>query len=134
MIIGVGIDAVEVSWVNKQLEIEGWREEVFSPAEVAYCESKRYPARHYGARLAAREAFLKALGTGAVTIDEFRLVWVDRRDNGQPFLKVEGAPAERMAERGIAATHLSMSHTASIATAVVLLESTSAPPDISGVG
>jgi holo-[acyl-carrier protein] synthase len=65
MIEGLGIDIIEVKRVQKRIEAEkGFREYVFSSAEIAYCEKKTNKYEHYAARFAAKEAFLKALGTG----------------------------------------------------------------------
>lgn len=113
-IIGYGVDIVEVARIASMLETHGQRfvERVFTEAEQAYAESgKRRRVERYAARFAAKEAVLKALGTGwrdgiAWTDIEIRL-----RPSGQPFVVLSGRCAEIAAAAGIDSWQVSLSHT-----------------------
>jgi len=121
MILGIGIDLCDVERVERLLERdrERFARRVFSEGERGYCEGRRRPAIHYAARFAAKEAFLKAVGTG------WRLGWreveVVRGPSGRPELSVHGAAAEIAARRGVRRIHVTLTHTAEIAAAVVVL-------------
>lgn len=122
MIFGVGIDHIEVARVRKQVESQHFRERVFAPEEIAWCESKRRSAEHYAARWAAKEAFFKALGTGWREGMEWTEVAVVNDDLGKPSLLLRGKAAEMAEERNISAQHVSLSHLKVTACAVVILE------------
>jgi holo-[acyl-carrier protein] synthase len=64
MIVGIGVDLFSVTRAEDEIDRpdHGMRDQVFTPEEIAYCESKRYPGQHYAARFAAKEAVFKALG------------------------------------------------------------------------
>src|ERR1700742_3006795 len=123
MIIGVGMDMIEVDRVATRIAKEqGFRELVFSPAEITYCAAKARPAEHYAARFAAKEAFFKALGTGWAAATAFNEVIVLPDERGAPQLILEGTTAETLKERGIGHIHVSLTHLAATAAAVVILE------------
>src|SRR6188768_3660867 len=85
MIVGVGIDIIEVSRVAEKIGREnGFRENVFSAAEIAYCESQSDKAQHYAARFACKEAFLKATGMGLLMGTTLRDIEVTSNDQGKP--------------------------------------------------
>jgi len=120
LILGVGIDLVPVS---RFAGLEpGDLDASFTPGEIAYCLTKRYPARHLAARFAAKEAYLKALGSGARTPGEFLLVEVTLDEPGAPSLVASEGIARRAELRGVTAAHLSLTHTGDMAAAVVILE------------
>lgn len=140
MILGVGNDILDVARVRRQIRSDGpdIREQLFTPGEIRYCEGKRYPARHYAARFAAKEAFFKALGKGQRDGLSWRDVEVIPDPAGKPEIVLSGE-ALRAAERlGVAHALLSLSHTANLAMASVILEgdpaSHPAPPAESAVG
>jgi len=115
MIVGVGIDVVDVDRFAATLErTPSLRERLFTPAELAR------PIASLAARFAAKEALAKALGAPA------GLHWVDaevRTDtSGRPTLELTGSVARRAGELGVAEAHVSLSHDAGIASAVVVLE------------
>lgn len=123
MIIGLGIDIAEVARFARQLPgLPGLREDLFTPAEIAYCEPKADPASHYAARFAAKEAFLKALGTGWRDGLAFGDIEVAAAESAGPTLSLKGRAASAAAERQVRRIHLSLSHEASHAVAIVILE------------
>ena len=123
MIFGIGTDIIEVERMDeKLLRTEGLKAKLFTPAEIAYCESKRFPAQHFAARFAAKEAFLKAMGTGWSGGHDFSEIGITDNLQGQPVLSVHGKVGEFCQSHGIAAMHVSHSHLRNMATAVVVLE------------
>lgn len=133
MILGIGIDVCEVGRVRRLLEKDRDRfvRRVFRKGEAAYCDARRLPEMHYAARLAAKEAFLKAVGSG------WKLGWtqveVVRGDSGKPDLALSGKAASVVQGRGVAKIHLTLTHTRESALAVVILEG-SAPRTGEGGG
>lgn len=98
-------------------------ERVFTTAERAYCNSRgAVAAQHYAARFAAKEAALKAFGTGWRGGIAWQDVEIALQESGAPFLIFRGPVKELFERLGAAAAHLSMSHTSEHAIAQVLLE------------
>lgn len=124
MILGVGLDVVETPRVARALATYGARfaERVFTAAELADCAGRADRAEALAARFAAKESFLKALGTGWITGLSLRDVEVTRATDGPPMLRLVGGAADRAAERGVRRVHLSLSHQTGLAAAVVILE------------
>lgn len=124
MIIGTGIDLIDVERVaDRVTRNSGFRELVFSPAEIAYCESKASPFEHYAARFAAKEAFLKAIGRGWETGLRLNEVEIVNDEKGKPALQLTGETAMTVQPLGIRKMHVSLSHLKTYATAIVILES-----------
>jgi holo-[acyl-carrier protein] synthase len=125
MIIGLGTDIVDVGRIAARLaKGEGFRNLVFTPFEIAYCEQQAVPAESYAARFAAKEALLKAMGTGwgngGINFDEIEI----RNDaNGKPEMFLIGAGAARYETMGIKRIWVSLSHEKTAAVAMVILES-----------
>jgi len=124
MIVGTGIDIVEVPRVAAAIARFGQRflSRVFTEAEVRYCESKANKMERYAARFAAKEAALKALGTGWQRGIAWRDVEVGREPGGRPTLAFRGLAAEHAARLGVKRASLSLSHIAAQAVAHVILE------------
>ena len=123
MITGLGIDTVEVARIAGKIGKEnGFRELVFSPNEIAYCENKPHKYEHYAARFAAKEAFFKALGTGWLNGTAFNEVEVVNDELGKPFINCIGATNVTIAELKIGNIAVSLTHTKTTAAAVVILE------------
>jgi len=118
-LIGTGIDIEEVGRVERLLERQGKRflDRVFSKAEVEYCMSKARPAEHLTARLAAKEAVAKALGTGFARGVRMRDIEVVAADKGPPKVKLHGGPAKRLDSLGAETVLISLSHTRDYAVA-----------------
>ncbi|MGE5346883.1 MAG: holo-ACP synthase [Acidithiobacillales bacterium] len=123
MILGIGTDLLDVARMAKELEEEGpgFRERLFTPSEIAYCEAKRYPARHFAARFAAKEALFKALAGGAAA-GRFHEVEVERESEEPPRLVLHGRVREAADRLGVTKILVSLSHTDSLAAASVVLE------------
>jgi len=115
---------VEVSRIAAALERFGahFAERIFTAAEIAYCNSKANRAERYAARFAAKEAALKAIGTGWTRGIAWQDVAVEREPGGRPVLVFRGRAGEFAARLGVKRTFLTLSHTADCAIAQVLLE------------
>ena len=124
MIVGTGVDITEVTRVREALERFGDRflRRVFTPAEVEYCASKRNNAERLAARFSAKEAALKALGTGLRHGITWRDVEVRRQPGGRPTVAFSGVAAKFAVRLGVKHISLSLSHTAEQAIAMVILE------------
>jgi len=124
MIVGTGIDIIEVPRVAAAIERLGTRflNRIFTEAEIRYCDSKANRIERYAARFAAKEAAMKAIGTGWNHGVTFRQVEVHRVPGGRPTLKFSGKAAEFAARIGTVHTSVSLSHTAAEAIAQVILE------------
>ena len=123
MIAGVGIDMIEVERIAEKISKEsGFRELVFSKAEIDYCESKKRKAEHYAARFAAKEAFFKALGTGWAENTSFNEVTIINDKHGKPEIVLSGQTLETINAMGIKNIFVSLSHIKKVASAVVIVE------------
>lgn len=123
MIYGLGTDIVEVSRLGKKLQDnEALKRKTFSEAEIAYCEGKKKWAEHFAARFAAKEAFFKALGTGWIGQCKITDVEVINEENGNPNIRLSGQAIDVIKAAGVQKIHLSLSHVAETAIAVVILE------------
>jgi holo-[acyl-carrier protein] synthase len=121
LIRGIGIDVVSIPRVAEILARQQGRFEarVFTKAERDYCRGRARAAEHYAARFAAKEAALKALGVpGRLRWHELEVV----HDGGVPRLRLHGRAAEAARARQSPRLHLSLSHTAETAVAIVVAE------------
>jgi holo-[acyl-carrier protein] synthase len=121
-IIGLGIDATEIPRIAAAIERYGDRflRRVFTEQEIAYCVRRRVPAIHFAGRFAAKEAGMKALGTGQSQNVLWRDVEVVRR-GGPPQLHLHGGAGRRFAAIGGVSSLLTITHTDALAFAQVLL-------------
>ncbi len=124
-VLGVGVDIVETARIQHSLDRFGDRflHRVFTAGEIAYCQSMKFPARHFAARFAAKESVSKAFGTGIGRAMGWRDIDVHREGSGQPFVVLEGGAKQLAAERGVTAVWISLSHTEHHAVASVVLDS-----------
>src|SRR3989475_10471989 len=125
MIVGTGIDIAEVPRVAAAITPFGNRflQRIYTEGEIRYCESKANRMERYAARFAAKEAAMKALGTGWNHGVRWRDVEVCRQPGGRPTIVFHGKAAECAARLGATHVALSLSHTAEQAIAQVILES-----------
>lgn len=127
MIVGTGVDLAEVSRLQKAIERHGTRfiERVFTHSEIAYVERKANRFERYAARFAAKEAGMKAIGTGwrrGVRWQDFE---VANLPSGRPVLKLHGVAGEFARKLSVDKIHLSLTHTREHGMAFVILESLS---------
>ena len=123
MIFGIGTDLIEVERVSDKMQNSpGFKELVFTPAEISYCEMKTYKYEHYAARFAAKEAFLKAIGTGWRSGTAFNEIEVYNDEQGKPELRFYGITEKTVEKMKIGNIFVSLSHLKSVACAMVILE------------
>jgi len=124
MIIGSGVDLAEIGRIQQSVERYGNRflDRVFTVAEQAYCLRKRNAAESLAARFAAKEAGAKALGTGISHGVRWLEIEVVREPSGRPTIQFHGRAAQIAERLGVANAALSITHTASLAMASVVLE------------
>lgn len=125
MIVGTGIDITEVTRIRQAIQRHGERflQRIFTEGEIQYCESKVNRVERYAARFAAKEAGMKAIGTGWNHGVRWRDIEVARKPGGRPTLLLHGKAAEFAAKLGATNVTLSLTHTAEQAMAQVILES-----------
>lgn len=126
MILGVGIDLVDVARVERMLDVHGGRmlTRLFTGAEHAYAMGMAKPALHLAARLAAKEATFKALsGSAEARAIGWSEIEVTRDPDGRPELTLHGRAEARARELGVGRVFCSLTHTDTSAAAVVILES-----------
>ena len=124
MILGTGIDIAEVERIAQAIARFGGRfkERVFTAEEIRYCESKANKAERYAARFAAKEAAMKAIGTGWSRGVTWRDVEVRRLPGGRPTIAFHGTAGEIFAKLGGVRAQLSITHTEQTAMAFVIVE------------
>ena len=125
MIVGLGLDIAEVNRIEEAIARHGaaFLERLFTPAEMEYCERFKNRYERYAARFAAKEAAMKALGTGWSRGVRWRDIEVAREAGGKPTLRLAGearAIADRLGVRHIVMT---ITHSGNLALAQVIFES-----------
>jgi holo-[acyl-carrier protein] synthase len=125
MIVGTGIDIAEVPRIAQSIERFGLRflERVFTPEEIRYCDSKANRVERYAARFAAKEAGMKAIGTGWNRGVTWQDVEVQRAAGQRPTVVFHNKAGEFFRALGAVRAHLSITHTKDSAMAMVVLES-----------
>ena len=123
-ILGTGVDLAEVDRIERSLNTYGQRfqDRVFTTAEIAYCERFRNRAERYAARFAAKEAGMKALGTGWRRGIRWQDIEVVRLPGGRPTIRFSGQAGRFAEQMGVKHVALSITHTATQALAQVILE------------
>ncbi|MCP5118668.1 MAG: holo-ACP synthase [bacterium] len=124
MIVGTGIDIAEVDRIERAIQRHGRRfiERIYTPTEIRYVERKANRFERFAARFAAKEAGMKAIGTGwrhGVRWQDFEVV---NLPTGRPTLRLHGKAAEFASQLGVKSISLSLTHTAASAMAFVILE------------
>jgi len=124
VIVAIGIDLVEIARIEEVFNRRGerFRVRVFTEDEIIYCERRASKLASYAARFAAKEAAMKALGTGWAEGVGWRDVEVVSGPSGAPSLNLHGRALERMHEIGATKALVSLTHSGDLAMAEVLLE------------
>lgn len=124
MILGIGIDTVEIGRFQRFLDDDNQAllDRLFAPAEQEYCRPRKQAASCLAARFAAKEAFVKAMGTGLRDGICWTEIEVCNDQLGKPLLKLSGRALQLFSEQGASAAHLSLSHDGGHAIAQVILE------------
>ena len=124
MIVGTGIDMVEIERIQQAIDRYGQRflNRVFCQAEQTYCLRKRNCAESFAARFAAKEAVAKALGTGMSHGVSWQEIEVVREPSGRPAIRFHGRAAEIAQRLGVERSCLSLTHTGRLAMASAMLE------------
>jgi holo-[acyl-carrier protein] synthase len=122
-VLGIGVDIVETTRIESSIERFGDRflKRVFTQAERDYCSAMPFPARHYAARFAAKEAVSKAFGTGIGKQVGWRDVEVQRKETGEPFILLHGSAAELAAKLQVVQSLISLSHSDNYSVANAIL-------------
>jgi holo-[acyl-carrier protein] synthase len=124
MIVGLGVDIAEVDRIAAAIERHGraFLNRVFTPSEIAYCEKHRDRAERFAGRFAAKEAAMKALGTGWARGVRWVEIEVAREPSGKPTLKLSGASRAIADHLGVKNIALTITHTGNTALALVIFE------------
>ena len=124
MIVGTGVDLAEVDRIQQSIERFGERflHRIYTEGEIAYVQRKGNKYERYAARFAAKEAGMKALGTGWRRGIQWKDFEVANLPSGRPTLRLHGQAERLAAEMGVTGIHLSVTHTAKDALAYVIFE------------
>lgn len=124
MIVGLGMDIAEVQRVRSAIERRGqsFLRRVFTPAEIAYCEKHRNKYERYAGRFAAKEAAMKALGTGWRRGVRWQDIEVVREASGKPSLALRGIAGQIAKRLGVKHISMTITHTTKEALAQVIFE------------
>jgi holo-[acyl-carrier protein] synthase len=124
LIIGLGLDIAEIDRIGAAIERHGpaFIERIYTTREIAYCESHRNRFERYAARFAAKEAAMKALGTGWRHGVRWRDIEVARDPSGKPALRLEGVAREIADRLGVKNIALTITHSGNLALAQVVFE------------
>lgn len=124
MIVGLGVDIAEVDRMAAAIERHGrpFLERLFTPAEIAYCEKHRDRAERFAGRFAAKEAAMKALGTGWASGVRWVDIEVTREPSGKPTLKLSGTSRAIAGGLGVKNIALTITHDGNTALALVIFE------------
>jgi holo-[acyl-carrier protein] synthase len=123
-IIGIGTDIIECLRIAQMIDRHGelFIRRVYTEHEIEYCANKKAATQHYAGRWAAKEAVLKALGTGWVEGISWRDVEVRHKRGGAPTVALRGGAREVFERTGITRMHVSISHCRSHAVAYAIAE------------
>lgn len=122
MIVGIGCDIIEIERIARAIKSESFIRRVFTAEEAAYCQRRgKQAAASFAARFAAKEAVLKALGTG-LREGSLQEIAVDNDGLGKPLVQLSGHFAMLAKQLGVKNIQISLSHSRELATAYVIME------------
>jgi holo-[acyl-carrier protein] synthase len=122
MIIGIGMDLVDIKKIGKDLNSEVYLRTVFTEAEIAICKNSVNSTERFAGRFAAKEAFMKAIGNGIRQGVWFTQIEVLNNENGQPYVQVSGEAKTGLRKLRATKIHISITHTKTVAAAMIILE------------
>lgn len=122
MIIGIGTDLIEIARLEKSIGKPAFLKRIFSEKELELCDGKQSRLQSLAARFAAKEAFMKALGTGWTEGISFCEIEILNDDKGAPLVNLLGKTREKADELGVKRICISLSHIKELASATVILE------------
>jgi holo-[acyl-carrier protein] synthase len=124
LIVGLGLDIAEIDRIEAAIVRHGvpFLDRLFTPSEAAYCERHKNRYEHYAARFAAKEAAMKALGTGWRRGVRWLDIEVIREPSGKPTLRLEGVAREFAERLGVKNISLTITHSENLAVAQVIFE------------
>jgi holo-[acyl-carrier protein] synthase len=122
MIVGIGIDLIEVEKIAMSIGSETYLRKLFTAAEIEECNSVINSAERFAGKFAAKEALMKAIGKGIRQGIWFTQIEVLNEESGAPYVRVYGEMESSMKELGVKTIHISVTHTKNTAAAVVILE------------
>lgn len=122
MIIGLGVDLVDIQKIRESIKRLDFRCKVFTVEEIKICEGFTNAEEHYAGKFAAKEAFMKAIGHGIRQEIWFTQIEVLNNENGMPFLQLTGKAQRITTELNVEKILLTISHSNGMAIAVVILE------------
>jgi len=125
LIVGLGLDVAEIDRIEQAIKRHGapFIERLFTPAESAYCQRYVSPYERYAGRFAAKEAAMKALGTGWARGVRWRDIEVVREESGKPTLKLAGVALSIADGLGVKHIAMTITHSGNLAIAQVIFES-----------
>lgn len=122
MIIGIGCDIIEIERISQAIEKSTFIKRVFAPAEITYCQSRGIQAAaSFAVRFAAKEAVLKAFGTG-LRGGKMQEIIIINDDAGKPQVELQGFFAALAKQLGVQKINISLSHARNLAMAYVVME------------
>ena len=122
MIVGIGCDIIEIERIARAIKSESFIRRVFTAEEAAYCQRRgQQAAASFAAHFAAKEAVLKALGTG-LREGSLQEIAVDNDGLGKPLVQLSGHFAMLAKQLGVKNIQISLSHSRELATAYVIME------------
>jgi holo-[acyl-carrier protein] synthase len=122
MIKGIGVDIIDVARIKKIVgKNKGFVEKVFTQTEIRYCQDKYRQEVHFAGRFAAKEAFLKAMGTGLRGAMAWTDISIENNELGKPAITLAGKTLENFKKNNFQTIHLSISHTREYAVAFVII-------------
>ncbi len=125
MIRGIGIDVIRTARVKRAMErTPGFEDRIFSSEEIAYCRSQARPEQHFAARFAAKEAVMKALGTGWSGGIRFQDIVITREISGSPRVVIRSPSRELIPDIDRICIWISLSHDRETCAAVAIIETT----------
>ena len=122
-IYGIGTDIVDVKRIALKQKHKGFFERVFTQNEISYCLKQANDEQHFAARFAAKEAYMKAMGSGWMAQADFKDIEVKRNENGAPYIQLHGKTLDFFNALNLKKILVSLSHTKRSAIAFVIIES-----------